>query len=457
MSRLYLSAAHKSSGKTIISLGLCAALAQRGLRVQPFKKGPDYIDPLWLSQAAGQPCHNLDFYTQSADELRHVARSHSATADIALIEGNKGLYDGLALDGSNSNAALANLLHAPVVLVIDTRGITRGIAPLLQGYLQFAGAPHIVGVILNQVSGARHEQKLRDNVAHYTGLPVLGAVQHSAELAITERHLGLVPSNEQAGAATLIARIASHIAAQVNLDALLALAAQASPWPAPQAVPAIAPLRAADVRVGIIRDAAFGFYYPGDLDALRAAGAELVWINALTDPHLPPLDGLFIGGGFPETHAQALADNASFRAAIRQVVADGLPVYAECGGLMYLARRLHWGAQSWDMAGALALDTRMHDTPQGRGYIRLRGHGPWPGGPEEFPAHEFHHSSVENLPANARFAYRVLRGQGMGHGMDGFLTANTLAGYAHLRHVWQNPWAECFVAFIRQIKAQRAP
>ena len=191
MSRLLISAAHKSSGKTTVSLGLCAALAERGLAVQPFKKGPDYIDPMWLGKAAGRPCYNLDFYCMSHAEILTTVGHYSASANIALIEGNKGLYDGLDLDGSNSNAALARLTRTPVILVLDARGMTRGIAPLILGYQAFDPEVHIAGVILNQLGGSRHEAKLRAVIEHYTDIPVIGGVHRDKSMEIAERHLGL--------------------------------------------------------------------------------------------------------------------------------------------------------------------------------------------------------------------------------------------------------------------------
>ena len=195
MPRLLISAAHKSSGKTTVSLGLCAALATRGLAVQPFKKGPDYIDPMWLGRAAGRPCYNLDFHCMAHAEILGSVGHHAGNADIALIEGNKGLYDGLDLDGSNSNAALARLTQTPVVLVLDARGMTRGIAPLILGNQAFDPEVNIAGVILNQLGGSRHEAKLRAVIEHYTDVPVIGGVHRDRALEIVERHLGLIPSN----------------------------------------------------------------------------------------------------------------------------------------------------------------------------------------------------------------------------------------------------------------------
>ena len=463
--RVLVSAAHKSSGKTTLTVGLCAALAQDGLAVQPFKKGPDYIDPLWLSVASGRDCFNLDFYLMARDEIRTDFASYALNADISLIEGNKGLYDGLDLDGSNSNAALATLLQAPVVLVIDARGMTRGIAPLILGYQAFDPAIRIAGVILNQLGGSRHERKLRAVIEHYTDARVLGAVHHDPRLAIGERHLGLVPSNEMHAAREKIATIASAVRAQVDLKTLRDIAATAPAFtpPTPAIAPSRTPTTAPHVRIGIARDAAFAFYYPGDLAALRAAGADLVPFDALRDAHLPAVDGLFIGGGFPETQLDALAANAPLRRQIRAAIEGGLPVYAECGGLMYLARSIRWRDRKADMVGVLPADIVMHERPVGRGYVRLRetADAPWraandpqlaTGADEtnnEIRAHEFHYSSVENLPADTRFAYEVVRGHGVDGRHDGIVYKNVLASYTHLRDVAANRWAMRFVAFVR--------
>lgn len=459
MNRLLISAAHKSSGKTTLSIGLCAALHSRGLRVQPFKKGPDFIDPMWLSMAAGRDCHNLDFYLMGREEILHTFTTRSQNADISLIEGNKGLYDGLSLDGSNSNAALATLLDTPVVLVIDARGMTRGIAPLILGYQAFDRDIRIAGVILNQLGGSRHESKLRAVIEHYTDVPVLGAVHQDDRLAIVERHLGLMPSNEANEAKTKIDMIASLVAASVDLDRLIAVASQAPSLPLPSSIPrAATPApRAANVRIGIARDAAFAFYYPGDLEALRAAGAELVTINTLKDPTLPQVDALLIGGGFPEVFMEQLEANVSLRRDIRQAIENGMPAYAECGGLMYLARSLSWHGQRREMVGVIPGDVVMHDRPMGRGYVQLRetGKGLWPLSkpsvePLEIRAHEFHYSSLENLAPGIVYAYEVLRGTGVDGKHDGIVYKNLFACYAHLRDLEDNHWTERFVNFVRK-------
>jgi cobyrinic acid a,c-diamide synthase len=455
VNRLFVSAAHKSSGKTTLCVGLCAALRARGEAVQPFKKGPDYIDPLWLGLAAGRPCYNLDPYLSGAEEIRTEFAQRMRGASLGLVEGNKGLYDGLDLDGSNSNAALAAMIGAPVVLVIDARGMTRGIAPLILGYQAFDRNVRIAGVILNQLGGARHEAKLRAVIAHYTGVPVLGAVQHNERMTIVERHLGLVPSNEAQAARACVDDIAALVAAQVDLDQVLAVARQTAPLPETTHAASRPAAHGPSVRIGFARDAAFGFYYPGDLEALRAAGAELVPFDALRDQRLPPVDGLFIGGGFPETHMDALAANAALRSDIRNAIEAGMPGYAECGGLMYLARGIEWNGRRAEMAGVLAADVVVHARPVGRGYVHLRatGRGLWPapsaGEAVLIRAHEFHYSSVENLPSGTVFAYEVERGHGIDGRHDGIVHKNLLASYAHLRDVEGNPWARRFVDFVR--------
>ena len=461
--RLLLSAAHKSSGKTIVTTGLCAALSARGLVVQPFKKGPDYIDPMWLGQASGRECFNLDPYLMSSEQIIACFTRHGGSADISIVEGNKGLYDGLALDGSNSNAALAHLLALPVVLVLDARGMTRGIAPLILGYQAFDSGIRIAGVILNQLGGARHESKLRAVIEHYTDVPVLGALGHDPRLALTERHLGLMPNREMDDAAQRVRDIGELISAQLDLSKLLQIASSAAPliWP-PDTKPAAAKTQSPAlprVRIGLARDKAFGFYYPDDLLALQQAGAEIVPFDTLQDACLPKVDGLFIGGGFPEMLMPALQANAALRAGIRSAIEAGLPVYAECGGLMYLARTLRWKERIYDMVGALPADVVMHERPVGRGYVELAltADAPWPLAADAAPltirGHEFHYSSLENVAPDLKFAYRVLRGYGVDGARDGIVYRKVLASYAHLRSGAGSDWAQQFVAFVRaQIK-----
>jgi len=455
MAHLYVSAAHKSSGKTVIATGLCAALRARGLSVQPFKKGPDYIDPMWLGRAAGRPCRNLDFFTMASDEIIAACHRYARDADVNIIEGTKGLHDGVAVDGSDSNAALAKLLAAPVLLVVDARGLTRGVAPLVDAQSRFDGGVLTAGVILNRVGGPRHESKLRAAIEHYTDIPVLGAVSDNKALTIPEGHLGLLPANDHPQAAEVIASICEAVREQVDLDQVLRIA-HAAHWPAGNGDHQPADCGDGRVRIGVARDAAFGFYYPGDLEGLQAAGAELRFFNTMTDESLPDIDALFIGGGFPERHMDALAANRSLQQAVKSRIRAGMPVYAECGGLMYLSRSLAWNGKRAAMVGAIEADTVMHEKPRGRGYVKLRetGKSPWPlldGDNKEriVYAHEFHYSNLENCAPELDFAYEVVRGHGIDGKHDGLVTGNVLASFSHLRDVAAHSWTRRFVSFVR--------
>lgn len=449
-----ISAAHKSSGKTTLSIGLIRALRSRGLSVQPGKKGPDYIDPMWLSSAAERPCYNYDFNTQGEDEISDLFAAYDA--DVRILEGNKGLYDSMDVEGRFSNASLARLLDIPVVLVLDAEGITRGIAPLLCGYRDFEKI-EIAGVILNKVASSRHEAKLRAAIEHYTDIPVLGALARNTDLRIIERHLGLVPSNEQKDSRRIIDLIARVVARDVNLDALLEATAcsgsrvegrsRSEAW------------SGAGITLGVARDEAFGFYYADDLDTLVRAGVRLTFFSPVHDAGLPDCDALFIGGGFPESFAGKLSSNRGMCDSIRRFCMSGGPVYAECGGLMYLCDVLHVGDGRYAMAGVIPAEVAMQDRPAGRGLVKVlpvAGH-PWGIASERsdvgvINAHEFHFSRLLAAPADMHCAYRVVRGQGIDGNSDGIIVGNTLATYLHQRHTDSNPWLWSFVEFIQKCK-----
>ncbi|MBV5310560.1 cobyrinate a,c-diamide synthase [Chromatium okenii] len=454
MAHLYIAAPQKSSGKTTLSIGLCRQWRNRGLVVQPFKKGPDFIDPLWLSQAASRPCFNLDFHTMPIAEINAAFAQELSGADLGLIEGNVGLFDSTELNGAHSNAELAKQLNAPVILVINCHGMARGIAPLLLGYRAFDPDLHLAGVILNRVGGSRHAANLIRVVEHYTDLPVLGVLSRDDDISIDERHLGLMPSNETESADAWINAIAQRVAEQVDLERLLTIAEQ-TPRPASIIAPAVSVNRESPIRIGIARDAAFGFYYPDDLRALAAAGAELVPFSPIADVQLPTVDALLLGGGFPEYRMTELEANYSMRQHIAEFIADGKPVYAECGGLMYLCDGLTFNGERRAMVGALKAEVAMRPRPQGRGYVRLRETAafPWQRDPPhcaEIAAHEFHHSAIVQPDPAWIYGYEVLRGVGINGTHDGIVQGNLLACYSHLRSVGGNNWTERFVAHIRR-------
>ena len=456
MTALYISAAHKSSGKTMLSTGICAALKNRGYRVQSFKKGPDYIDPVWLGLASGKPCHNLDFFTSTTRFIQSQFYHYAANNDVVLVEGNKGLHDGLSLDGSDSNAALARLLNLPVVLVLDSQGITRGIAPLLKGLQSFDPEVRIAGVILNKVAGSRHSSKLVAAVETYTDIPVFGVVGRNRSLELVERHLGLIPGNEiETEAEKFIQKLQAQVSSDVDLDKILACEMTQKHdfklefYKKP---------KSSGLRIAIARDRNFGFYYPADLDRFTELGVTLVDFDTSTDAALPEnIDGLFIGGGFPETGLETISRNSSLLIDIKENIENGLPAYAECGGLMYLSRTIQYQEKNLPMASVIPADVVMHDKPQGRGYVQLeatQAH-PWSGNQQSISkinAHEFHYSSLANLAPDMRFAYRVKRGHGIDGVNDGIIIGNLLANYCHLRQTDTCDWVDRFVNFIIQCK-----
>ncbi|MCW9033310.1 MAG: cobyrinate a,c-diamide synthase [Rhodospirillales bacterium] len=459
MNRLFISALHKSSGKTTVSIGLSAALTARGQKVQPFKKGPDYIDPMWLGKATGRDCINLDFHTMGHGEMVEAFNRHAQGADLSIVEGNKGLFDGVDVEGSDSNAALAAMLQTPVVLVLDTRGMTRGVAPVIQGYQSFGQGLIFAGIILNHVGGPRHEGKLRAALERYTDVPVIGALGRYPQLEIKERHLGLTPANEASKVTGMITEIAKVMEENVDVARFRQIAEAAPAFTATSTVPAPTINSSRAVRIGVARDSAFGFYYPDDLQALENAGATLVPFNTMSDDKLPQVDGLFIGGGFPETHAKALADNTQLRTEIKGAIEQGLPTYAECGGLMYLSKSLTWNGETHEMVGVVPGNMLMHEKPVGRGYVKLEetGKSPWGiigNGEVPLPVHEFHYASMEDLPPNMDYAFAVKRGHGIDGQNDGLILGNLVAGFSHHRQVAGNRWAERFVEFVKANKQQ---
>lgn len=447
--RLVIAAPSGRCGKTTVALGLGAAYARRGIVVQPFKKGPDYIDPSWLSAATGRACRNLDLFLMDAPGVLRALAHGARGADLALVEGAMGLFDGVDLQGSGSTASVARGLNAPVLLVIDASRMTRSAAALVQGLQHFEPDVQIAGVILNHVGGARHEKLLTDALRYYCGLPVLGALPRDVTLTIPERHLGLVPRRENETLPAALTAIRDIVEARVAVDAVLAIARSAPPLACSPIEDAALP--SPSVRVAIASDRAFSFYYPENLEALRVAGAELVSLDTLEDAHLPAVDALYVGGGFPEVFLDELQVNVSLRHEIRSAIENGLPVYAECGGLMYLARRITWNGRTAEMVGALPCDVEMTARPQGHGYVTVQvaRENPWFASGTELRGHEFHHSRLTNL-GEVAFAYRVVRGRGIDGARDGLIYENVLASYTHLHAAGAPQWAERFVAVARQ-------
>jgi len=435
------------SGKTTFTLGLLKALKDRGLLVQPFKKGPDYIDPSWMTFASGQQCRNLDLFMMGADGVRQSFIRHSAGFDISVVEGAMGLFDGLDVEGSNSSAELAYTIDAPVILVVNCTRITRSVAALVNGVVGFDKRIKIGGVILNQVARPRHEGILTQSIERYCDVPVLGLLPKAKAVEIPDRHLGLIPAGEQDKLQDRIELLGQLVTEHVDLDRLLAVAHSAAPLAEPEKVVCL-PSREPCVRIGVLRDKAFSFYYPENLEALEAAGAQLVMVNSMEDSQLPAIDALYIGGGFPEVMAEQISANGSLLGQIKGRIEDAMPVYAECGGLMYLAKHILVDGKAYPMVGVFDCDVEMKAKPQGIGYTIQQVEPGNPFYPEGtlVRGHEFHNSQVVNLGPDLRYGFRTQRGKGIVPGWDGLVYQNTLAGYHHL-HVSAAPqWAQQMVA-----------
>ena len=446
------------SGKSVIAVGLAAAWVETGRSVAPFKKGPDYIDAGWLQSAAGRPCYNLDPYLFSAEVISRSFTRRSRGADLALVEGNRGLFDGVTAQGGYSTAELAIQLALPVLLVVNCTKTTRTVAALVQGCINFEPQLRVAGVVLNQVATARQEKIITEAIHHYTDIKVVGAVPRMGFDIFPMRHLGMIPYQEYDGTAEALDSLARVTREHINLAEVETLMVPVPALPIETSQEVFNGPASAKMKIGVIQDTAFQFYYPENLEALKMQGAELITINALEDERLPLLDGLYIGGGFPETSAARLAENSSFRQSVKDAADAGLPIYAECGGLIYLGRELIIDEQRYPLAGVFDVVFGMSKKPQAHGYSSFSVTGKNPFFPEGFTAkgHEFRYSKV--LDYNGRpgdLALKMTRGTGFINGLDGLTTDNVLALYTHL-HVEGTPeWAEYFTRKCEEYGRQR--
>lgn len=442
------------SGKSVLAVGLAAAFAGQGRLVAAFKKGPDYIDAGWLALAAGYPCYNLDAYLMPLEALAHSFRTQVYGRELVIIEGNRGLYDGVDAKGSFSTAELAKALGLPVLLVVDCTKTTRTVAALVLGCQKFDPEVKIGGVILNRVGTARHEALVRQAVEQYTGLPVLGALPRSRKDAFPQRHLGITPCPEHTGAEAAVQTLAEKAARYLDLAGIEKMMAPCASEP--KAPPLALPEGEKPVRIGILKDAAFQFYYAENLEALTRCGAKLVEINALATPELPELDGLYIGGGFPETSAGALSANITFRASIKKAAKAGLPIYAECGGLIYLGESMALAGEVFPLVGLFPVRFGLKEKPQAHGYtvLKVEGQNPYYPAGSEIKGHEFRYSRVEEWDGDAaRLALRMERGVGFAEKRDGLVFKNVLALYTHIHALGTPAWAPALVARAREYRA----
>ncbi len=446
------------SGKSVVAVGLVAHYARLGTAVLPFKKGPDYIDAGWLSLASGRSCFNLDPYLMERQALVRSFQARAAEGEVIIVEGNRGLYDGVDAHGGYSTAELAKLLKLPVLLVVDCTKTTRTVAALVLGCKNLDPEVEICGVVLNRIGSSRHEKIVREAVETYAGVPVLGAFRRSKKDIFPMRHLGVTPFQEYDGAGEAISELAQGAEKSLDIAAIEAQMVDLD-FAADEAVAESSP-GAEPVKIGVLRDAAFQFYYPENLRALAAEGAEVVEINSLTAERLPAdLGALYIGGGFPETSARVLAANGSFRRSVKDAAEAGLPIYAECGGLIYLGEKITLDGEDFPLVGIFPVHFTLEQRPQAHGYtiLKARDNNPFYPANTEIKGHEFRYSKVAQWPGKGDdLALEMERGVGFADGGDGLVYKNVLALYTHIHAVGTPEWAPSLVAKAKQFKKEQA-
>lgn len=457
MPRLVISATRGGLGKTTISIGITAAWRKQGRRVAVFKKGPDFIDAGWLGAAAGRPCYNLDLFMMERESILRSFREHSAEVDVSVIEGNRGLFDGVDESGTYSTARLAQLLNAPVVLIVDGTKASSTVAAIVLGCREYDSAVDLKGVILNNVSPGRHETVIRQAIEQRTGLRVVGSIPRQRKGEFPERHMGLTPFQEHPEVEQAIAASGALAEKYLDLDALWSIASAVPDLAVPERTAPCSMGDAGGVTIGVIRDTAFQFYYPDNLEALEQEGAQLLEVNALKDKALPELDALYIGGGFPETQAAELAANESFCRSVKAAAEDGLPLYAECGGLIYLGRSLTVGEKSYHMTSVLPIDFVLEKRPQAHGYtvLTVGRNSPFLEEGTVVRGHEFHYSRIVDLDLLPPMAYHVTRGGGINGVGDGLVMNKVLGCYTHIHALGTPGWASAMVRKAKEFRKQK--
>jgi cobyrinic acid a,c-diamide synthase len=461
--RLIVSALSGGSGKTITTLGIISALKAKGNHISPFKKGPDYIDAGWLSLAAGQPCYNLDTFLLSHSKIIELFLTHTQKETIAVIEANRGIYDSIDTQGSTSTAELAKLLQAPVILCLDCTKTTRTLAALVHGCMIFDPKVTFAGIVLNRVAGARHEGIIRQCIESHTGIPIIGAIPKLKKNIFPERHMGLVPMQEHQWTDDAINSAKNIAQNYLDINQIFHIAQNADDLTEQLETQSTSHFclhkTQTKVKIGIARDAAFQFYYSENLDALKIEGAELVYVSPMTDNALPDVDALYIGGGFPETQVNHLENNQSFRLSLKNAINNGLPVYAECGGLMYLGQRVIVNNVPFEMANIFSVHFDLSKRPIAHGYSVIKVCLPNPVFPvgTELRGHEFHYSRVLEWKkqSDENLAFQVIRGKGFWEQYDGLCYKQVLAAYTHVHALGTPQWAPGLVRAAIAFQAKK--
>jgi len=459
--RLVIAGTASNVGKTILTAGLIAAFKARALTVQSFKVGPDYIDAAYLAHVSGRPCRNLDSWMLGEGALRQVLAQGALGADLALVEGMLGLFDGRSGSTDGSTADVARIIKAPVVLVINVNDMTESAAAVALGFKSFAESPRIAGVLLNNVRSDAHRRRAEDAIWDIAKLPVLGALRAMPQLDIPQRERGLLPVTENKEWDRMIGLLAETIDRDVDLDLLLRIANKAELVPlVPKKIFQGKPDAGRTVRLAVAYDDAFNFYYPENLELLEEHGAQVVPFSPLEDEQLPQdAAGIYLGGGFPEVFVAPLAKNRSMAESIQRAYRSGIPIYAECGGLMYLGRSLRTDSGTTErMAGVIPVDVEMDGQIHRFGYrqlLTLEDSILSPRG-QFYRGHEFHWSRITGHNGDLKPAYQMQNAEGDVIGYEGFVAPNLLASYVHL-HFGQNPvLVDKFVQHCREYTAVRS-
>ena len=443
------------SGKSVVSVGLTAAFASQGKIVVPFKKGPDYIDAGWMRLAAGRNCYNPDPFLMSTEVIKASFLAHTEGADLVILEGNRGLYDGVNIEGGYSTAELSLSLNLPILLVVNCTKTTRTVAAMVLGCLKLDERIDIRGVILNQIGTKRHHSIVTQAVEKYTGLPVLGSVPRMKRDIFPMRHLGVTPHQEYEGSDEAMQLLAETATEHLDLDRIQEIMAPIGERKV--IAEKQEPENEKKLRIGVLMDTAFQFYYSENLETLEQTGAELIAINAMEEEILPELDGLYIGGGFPETSAKALAANISFRNSVKAAAERGLPIYAECGGLIYLGESIELDGEVYPLAGVFPIRFGMSNKPQAHGYsiFEVDKQNPFYERGAEIKGHEFRYSTILEWSGKSEdLVFKMRRGVGFSEGREGLVMNNVLALYTHIHALGTPEWAQGFMGRCSEVKKE---
>ncbi|MBT8387603.1 MAG: hydrogenobyrinic acid a,c-diamide synthase (glutamine-hydrolyzing) [Ignavibacteria bacterium] len=455
--RIVISGLSGDSGKTVVSCGLLAHLKWRGMNISGFKKGPDYIDSAWLSLASGKPARNLDTYLMGFPTAKKSFLINAADSEISIIEGNRGLFDGVDNQGTHSTAELSKLLQAPVIIVQNISKVTRTAAAAILGSIKLDPDLNIAGVILNNVAGERHGKIAKEAIEQITEIPVIGMIPKLQEnYVLPSRHLGLITPEEFKQKSAVIDDLRNVIEEYVDISKVLEIAGSTA-LPEDKDSKSYRdkiPLVKENVKIGYFKDQAFSFYYPENLERLSAAGAELIPISAIHNNDLENLDALYIGGGFPETNLTNLTLNHEMILSLKQLAEDGLPIYAECGGLMYLAEEVEWKGMNYELSGILPIKIRMYDKPQGHGYCEatVDNENPFYEKGTLIKGHEFHYSKIYEHNSDLISSLSISRGTGCFNKRDGLTYKNVFATYIHIHALATLEWVKGMISIAGNYK-----